>query len=95
MAERKTKTTQIHGDTMVDDFFWLREKTNPQVTAYLEAENSYTEAAMKHTAALQEKLYKEMVGHIKETDENRALSTGRLLLLFAHRQGLAVSDLRA
>jgi len=70
MAERKTKTTQIHGDTMVDDFFWLREKTNPQVTAYLEAENSYTEAAMKHTAALQEKLYKEMVGHIKETDEN-------------------------
>src|SRR5678816_3749138 len=70
MAERKTKTTQIHGDTMVDDFFWLREKTNPQVIAYLESENSYTEAAMKHTAALQEKLYKEMVGHIKETDEN-------------------------
>ncbi len=70
MAERKTKTTEIHGYKMVDDFFWLREKSNPQVTAYLEAENSYTEAAMKHTAALQEKLYNEMVGHIKETDEN-------------------------
>lgn len=70
MAERKTKTTEIHGYKMVDDFFWLREKSNPQVTAYLEAENAYTEAAMKHTAALQEKLYKEMVGHIKETDEN-------------------------
>ena len=70
MAERKTKTTEIHGYKLVDDFFWLREKSNPQVTAYLEAENSYTEAAMKHTAALQEKLYKEMVGHIKETDEN-------------------------
>lgn len=70
MAERKTKTTQIHGDTMVDDFFWLREKSNPQVLAYLEAENAHTDAAMKHTAALQEKLYNEMVGHIKETDEN-------------------------
>ena len=70
MAERKTKTTEIHGYKTVDDFFWLREKSNPQVTAYLEAENAYTEAAMKHTAALQEKLYKEMVGHIKETDEN-------------------------
>ena len=70
MAERKTKTTEIHGYKVVDDFFWLREKSNPQVTAYLEAENAYTEAAMKHTAALQEKLYNEMVGHIKETDEN-------------------------
>lgn len=70
MAERKSKSTEIHGYKLVDDFFWLREKTNPQVTAYLESENSYTEAAMKHTAALQEKLYNEMVSHIKETDEN-------------------------
>ena len=70
MAERKSKSTEIHGYKLVDDFFWLREKTNPQVVAYLEAENSYTEAAMKHTAALQEKLYNEMVSHIKETDEN-------------------------
>ncbi len=70
MAERKPKTTEIHGYKLVDDFFWLREKANPAVKAYLEAENAYTEAAMKHTAALQEKLYQEMVGHIKETDEN-------------------------
>ena len=40
MAERKTKTTEIHGYKVVDDFFWLREKSNPQVTAYLEAENA-------------------------------------------------------
>jgi oligopeptidase B len=68
MAEKKTKTLNIHGETLVDDFFWLREKSNPQVVAYLESENAYTEAAMKNTAPLQEKLYKEMVGHIKETD---------------------------
>ena len=54
----------------MDDFFWLREKSNPQVISYLEAENAHTEAVMKPTAAFQEKLYNEMVGHIKETDEN-------------------------
>ncbi|HEY3037202.1 MAG TPA: S9 family peptidase [Pyrinomonadaceae bacterium] len=68
MTEKKTKTTKIHGNTMIDDYFWLREKTNPQVIAHLEAENAYAEAMMKPTATLQDKLYKEMVGHIKETD---------------------------
>ena len=68
MAEKKTKTTNIHGDTLVDDFFWLREKTNPAVLEHLQAENNYAEAMMKPTAALQEKLYNEMVSHIKETD---------------------------
>jgi len=68
MAEKKPKTTNIHGETLVDEFFWLREKANPAVLAHLEAENNYTEAMMKPTAALQEKLYNEMVSHIKETD---------------------------
>ncbi len=68
MAEKKSKTTDIHGVTLVDDYFWLREKTNPNVLAYLNAENAFTDAVMKPTEALQEKLYKEMVGHIKETD---------------------------
>src|SRR5215216_4153673 len=70
MAEKKTKTTNIHGETLVDDFFWLREKTNPAVMAHLEAENSYAQAVMKPTAALQEKLYTEMLSHIKQTDKN-------------------------
>jgi oligopeptidase B len=68
MTEKKSKTTRIHNDTMTDDYFWLREKTNPDVIAHLEAENSYAETMMKPTAALQDKLYKEMVSHIKETD---------------------------
>ena len=68
MAEKKTKTTNIHGETLVDDFFWLREKTNPAVMEHLQAENTYAETVMKPTAALQEKLYNEMVSHIKETD---------------------------
>ncbi len=69
MTEKKTKTTTIHGDTMTDDYFWLREKTNPAVIAHLQAENVYAEEMMRPTAALQEKLYNEMVGHIKETDD--------------------------
>lgn len=70
MAEKKTRTINIHGETIVDDFFWLREKSNPAVISYLESENAHTDGAMKATAALQQKLYNEMVGHIKETDEN-------------------------
>ena len=51
-----------------DDYFWLREKNNPEVIKYLEAENAYTEEVMKPTKELQETLYKEMLGRIKQTD---------------------------
>ncbi|HSK64746.1 MAG TPA: S9 family peptidase [Pyrinomonadaceae bacterium] len=70
MAEKKSKTTNIHDEQLIDEYFWLREKTNPAVLAHLQAEEAYTESVMKPTAALQEKLYKEMLGHIKQTDIN-------------------------
>jgi oligopeptidase B len=70
MAEKKTKTTNIHGVTLSDDYFWLREKTNPSVLAHLKAEDAYAESLMKHTAPLREKLYNEMLSHIKQTDTN-------------------------
>ena len=70
MAKKIPKTTNIHGETLVDNYFWLREKTNPEVISYLESENAYTDSVMKPTEALQAALYKEMVGHIKETDVN-------------------------
>jgi oligopeptidase B len=70
MAEKKPKTTNIHGETLVDEYFWLREKTNPSVLAHLQAEDAYAQAVMKPTAALQEKLYNEMLSHIKQTDTN-------------------------
>lgn len=68
MAEKKAKTTNIHGETLVDDYFWLREKTNPAVLAHLKAEDAYAEEVMKPTAQLQEQLYNEMLSHIKQTD---------------------------
>ena len=70
VAEKKPKELTIHGDTRVDDYFWLRERENPEVIAYLEAENAYTEAMLEHTKPLQEKLYEEIVGRIKQTDES-------------------------
>lgn len=70
MAEKKAKTTNIHGETLVDDYFWLREKTNPAVLAHLKAEEAYTDSVMKPTAALQDKLYNEMLSHIKQTDQS-------------------------
>ena len=62
------KTDTLHGDIRVDNYFWLREKTNPEVIAHLEAENKYMEAMTAHTKPFQEKLYQEMLGRIVETD---------------------------
>jgi oligopeptidase B len=67
-AVKVPHSTQIHGYTLSDDYFWLRQKANPDVTRYLEAENAYTEAVMSPTKGLQETLYKEMLGRIKQTD---------------------------
>ena len=67
-AEKRPHTTEIHGYTLKDDYFWLREKSNPDVIKYLESENAYTEEVMKPTKALQETLYAEMLGRIKQTD---------------------------
>jgi len=58
----------LFGDVRMDNYFWLRERANPEVMEYLEAENQYTEAVMKPTEQLQERLYKEMRSRIKETD---------------------------
>lgn len=68
LAEKKPHTMTLHGHTRVDDYYWLREKTNPEVIAYLEAENAYTKEATSHTDDLQAQLYDEMVSRIQETD---------------------------
>jgi oligopeptidase B len=66
-----TKPVQLvkHGHTRTDAYFWLRERDNPQVIAYLEAENAHTEAVMARTKPLQERLFEEIKGRIKQTDE--------------------------
>lgn len=70
VAQVIPKSITMHGDTRVDNYFWLREKSNPEVIAYLEAENNYTAALMKPTETLQETLYQEVIARIKETDSS-------------------------
>ena len=68
VAKKVPHVSEVNGHKMVDNYFWLRDKPNPEVRAYLEAENAYTEAVMKPTEEFQKKLYAEMLGRIKETD---------------------------
>jgi oligopeptidase B len=68
IARKQHTETQLHGVVLTDDYAWLRDKQNPDVTAYLEAENTYAEAWMAPLAALRDDLYKEMLSHIKQTD---------------------------
>ena len=68
VATAKPKVDTLHGEILTDNYFWIRDKTNPDVISYLNAENAYTEVKMKHTEALQKKLYDEMLSRIKETD---------------------------
>ena len=66
---RKIHTeTVLHGVTLTDDYAWMRDKQDPEVTSYLEAENAYAESVMAPLAGLREKLYEEMLSHVKQTD---------------------------
>jgi oligopeptidase B len=68
VARAVARSSTVHGETRVDEYFWLRNREDPEVLAYLEAENAYTAAVMRPTEPLQERLFAEMRGRIKETD---------------------------
>ena len=70
VAREELTETKIHGTVLEDRYGWMRNKTSPEVIAYLEAENAYTADALASTAGLQKTLYAEMLSHIKETDES-------------------------
>lgn len=70
IAPQKPQTFTEHGYERVDDFFWLKDKKNPEVIQYLKAENAYADTVMAPTKPFQEKLYKEMRSRIKEDDQS-------------------------
>jgi oligopeptidase B len=70
VAAKKAHELTIHGDTRIDNYYWLRDRDNPEVIAYLEAENAYRESVMKGTRQFQKDLYDEIVGRIKQDDES-------------------------
>ena len=70
IAAKHSHKISIHGETWTDDYFWLREKKNPEVIRYLNAENEYTAHFMKPFDGLVEKLNREMVGRLYEDDQS-------------------------
>jgi oligopeptidase B len=68
IAQRRTVITEVHGETRSDDYEWLREKDSPEVTAYLEAENAYTQQRTAHLAGLRQQIFDEIKARTRETD---------------------------
>src|SRR5512144_45872 len=67
-AKKVPTTRTFHGDSVVDEYEWLRDKESPETIAYLEGENAYTEQATAHLAGLRETLFEEIRSRTKETD---------------------------
>lgn len=76
VAPRVPSRTRVHGEDRVDPYAWLRDREDPRTREYLEAENRYADAATQHTAALQETIFKEMLGRIVEDDTSLPVLDG-------------------
>lgn len=86
-VEKRPHQTTIHGVTLTDEYYWLREKTNPKVSEYLTAENTYTDAMTAHTMPLQKKLYKEMKARIAEDDASVPVRDGEYYYYTRYEKG--------
>ncbi len=76
VAPRRPTVLRTHGDERVDDWFWLRDRDDPDVRAHLEAENAYTQAVMAHTDAVQQRVFDEIKSRIQETDTSAPVRKG-------------------
>ncbi|MHA2370814.1 MAG: oligopeptidase B, partial [Candidatus Hodarchaeales archaeon] len=76
IAKKNPKRIRIHDEEFIDNYFWLRERENPDVIEYLKAENDYTDLMMKGTEALQAKISEEIKGRLKEDDASAPEKTG-------------------
>ncbi len=70
VAPREPHDVSVHGDTRVDDYFWMRDRDDPRTLPYLKAENAYADAWFAPHAGLKEKLYQEMLGRIQQDDDS-------------------------
>ena len=70
VAKKVSKELIAHGDTRIDNYYWMNDRENPEVIAHLEAENNYTNGVMSHTQPLQDKLFDEIKSKIKQEDNS-------------------------
>ena len=68
MAKKIPSVLEKHGHLRVDDYYWLKDRDNPDVIAYLKAENEYSDRIMAHTKPLEEKIFEEIKSRIAQTD---------------------------
>jgi len=88
IAKRVPHVHEAHGDRRPDDYHWLRDREDPDVTAYLEAENAFADAVMEPLRPLQDKLYAEIVSRIQETDLSVPVPHGEFLYYSRSVEGL-------
>ena len=87
VARKIPHVTKIHGDKLVDNYFWLRKKTDPRVLDYLQAEDAYTDWFMKPTLPLQDALYREMLARVQETDQSVPYRDGEWFYYHRNEEG--------
>ncbi|HXE58787.1 MAG TPA: S9 family peptidase, partial [Gemmatimonadales bacterium] len=84
---RRPHVVPLHGDSREDEYFWMRDRSDPEVVRYLEAENAYAEQMLAHTRPLQARLYDEMLGRIKQTDLSVPYREGEYLYYARTEEG--------
>ncbi len=87
MPERKPVRLELHGDVRIDNYFWLKARENPDVIAYLDAENAYTEKVMAPMQGMQELLFDEIKSRIKEDDESAPYKRGDYFYYYRYLEG--------
>ena len=86
-APKRPHRLETHGDVRIDDYYWLRDRSDPDVLAYLEAENEYLNARLEHTRDQQNALFEEIKGRIKETDVSVPYREGTHLYYWRYEDG--------
>jgi oligopeptidase B len=78
IAKKVPHEMVIHNHTRIDDYYWMRDdsRTNPEILAHLEAENDYIAVQLKHTEAMQEKIFEEIKGRINKDDNSVPIKEG-------------------
>jgi oligopeptidase B len=87
MPQKIPHEMEIHGDVRVDNYFWMNDRGDPAVIAYLEEENAYTESIMQPTAGLQKQLFDEMKGRIKVDEESAPYKYGDYYYYYRYEKG--------
>ena len=87
MADKRPVELESHGDVRIDDYFWLNERDNPEVIAYLDAENAYADSVLADTSGLKQRLVDEMTARIKQEDVSAPYRHGHYFYYRRYEEG--------